>query len=215
MPHYLTQKTGKTELLSVWKLTETEEQLLSGLNLSEEETLLFSALKNKRRRAEWLATRILLQELFHQHCTITYLPNGKPMLVSPRHYFSLSHSKDFVAVIVSPSKEVGIDVEKRRDNIFDLKEKFLSPAELNTVQPSDNLLLHLYWGAKEAMYKMYSRYQPLFTEHLSLKNIDTQNKKATGIFFQENICKEVEIHFQEIEDNLLVYAWEESEHIFS
>ena len=209
MPHYLTKEIKKIALLSVWKLTETEDELLSMRKLSEEEYSLFSKLKNERRRIEFLATRILLQELLNQDIIIEYLPNGKAILKSPNYHLSLSHSKDFVAVIVSPDKEVGIDIEKMRDNMFSLKEKFLSVEELKTINTSDNLLLHLCWGAKEAMYKMHSSSQPLFTEHLSLENIDFQKQQATGIFSQENLFKKIDMKFQQIEDNLLVYCWED------
>lgn len=208
MPHSLTQEINRIGLLSVWKLTETEEELLIMRELSEGELSQLSKLKNERRRIEFLASRILLQQLFNQNIEIEYLPNGKPLLVSPNYHVSLSHSKDFVAVIISQNKEVGVDIEKIRDNMERLKEKFLSEKELKTINTSDNLLLHLFWGAKEAMYKMYSSHQPLFTEHLFLENINLETQKASGIVKQDNLYKKVNIQYQQIEDNLLVYCWE-------
>ena len=207
MPHYLTQEIRNVGLFAVWKLTETEEELLPLYSLSAEETIFFSSLKNERRRIEWLTSRILLQRLLGQNIQIEYLPNGKPILIHPKHLFSLSHSKNFVAVIISEHKEVGIDIEKIR-NIETLKDKFLSPEELKTIDTSKNLILHLYWGAKEAMYKIYSSYHPLFTEHLSLANVDLKKQTAIGMFSKENIHKTVHIAFKQIEDNLLVYCSE-------
>jgi 4'-phosphopantetheinyl transferase EntD len=208
MPHYLTQEINGTGLLSVWKLTETEEKLLIMRKLSKEELSQLSKLKSQKRRIEFLASRILLQQLLNQNIEIEYLSNGKPILISPNYYFSLSHSKDFIAIIISQNKEVGIDIEKMRNNMETLKEKFLSKKELKTISTSDNFLLHLYWGAKEAMYKMYSSYQPLFTEHLFLENINLKTQKATGIVKQENFYKKIDIQYQQVEDNLLIYCWE-------
>jgi len=208
MPHYLTQEIKNVGLVAVWKLTETEKELLLLRNLSAKEASYLSNLSNKRRRIEWLASRVLLQKLLEQNIQIDYLPNGKPILTHPNYFFSLSHSKDFVAVIVSEHKEVGIDIEKIRGNMETLKGKFLSLQELKTINSSDNFLLHLYWGAKEAMYKIYSLYHPLFMEHLSLTNVDFKTQTATGLFCQENNQKTVNIIFQQIEDNFLVYCSE-------
>lgn len=211
MPHYLTQEINGIGLFSVWKLTEAEKELLAMRNLSKEELSQLSKLKNPKRRIEFLASRILLQQLLNQNIEIKYLSNGKPILISPDYYFSLSHSKDFVAVIISQHKEVGIDIEQMRSNMETLKEKFLSEKELKTINTSDNFLLHLYWGAKEAMYKIYSSYQPLFTEHLFLENIDFKARKASGIVKQGNLYKKTIIQYQQVENNLLVYCWENNQ----
>lgn len=208
MPHYLTQEINEVGLLSIWKLIETEEELLIMRDLSEKELSQLSKLKNERRRIEFLASRILLQQLLSQNIEIEYLSNGKPLLISPNCHFSLSHSKDFIAVIVSRNKEVGIDIEKMRDNMEHLKEKFLSEKELKAIDTSDILLLHLFWGGKESMYKMYSSFQPLFTEHLFLENINLETQQAIGIIKQENLYKKTTIQYQQIENNLLVYCWE-------
>ena len=208
MPHYVTQEIENIGCFSVWKLTETEEELLSLRNFSTEEKMFLSNISNSKRRIEWLASRILLQEILGEDFQTEYLSNGKPILIHPKCFLSISHSKDFVAVIVSQQKEVGIDIEKIRDNMETLKDKFLSPEELQTINTSDNLLLHLYWGAKEAMYKIYSSFHPLFTEHLFLSDINLEKQTATGIFAQENIHKTVSVSFLQIEDNLLVCCWE-------
>ena len=208
MPHYLTQEINGIGLLSIWEITETEEELLVIRNLSKKESSQLDKLKNQKRRIEFLASRILLQQLLNQNIEIEYLSNGKPILISPNYNLSLSHSKDFAAVIISQNKEVGIDIEKMRSNMETLKEKFLSEKELKTIKTSDNFLLHLYWGAKEAIYKMYSSYQPLFTEHLFIKNINLKKEKATGIIKKENLHKKIDIQYQQVEDNLLVYCWE-------
>jgi len=208
MPIYLTENIENTGIFAVWKLTENEEELLRLRSLSEREKKDFFAIKNSNRRKEWLIIRILLEHLTDKNFSLNYLSDGKPKLLKPKLFLSISHSKDFVAVFISLNKAIGIDIERIKENIGQLKHKFLLPEEAQQVDESDNQLLHIYWGAKEAMYKMYSSYQPLFTEHLSVQNIDYQKYKAIGKIKKENLNKTINIIFQRIENNILVCCFE-------
>jgi len=208
MPIYLTENIENTGTFAVWKLTESEDELLRLRPLSEQENNDFSLLKNNNRRKEWLIIRILLEHLTEKNFSLNYLSDGKPELLKPKLFLSISHSKDFVAVFISPNKAIGIDIERIKENIGQLKHKFLLPEESQQIDESDNQLLHIYWGAKEAMYKMYSSYQPLFTEHLSVHTIDYQKHTAIGKIKKENFNKTVNIIFRQIEDNVLVCSLE-------
>ncbi len=209
MPLYLSENINNTSFFSVWKLTESEEELLRLRPLSEQENSCFCFLKNNKRRKEWLTNRILLTHLIGQDFSLDYLPNGKPILLNPKLFLSISHSENFAAVFISKNKEIGIDIEKVRDNMGSLKDKFLLPEESQVIDHSDNILLHVYWGAKEAMYKIYSLYHPLFTEHLSLSCINLQKGTATGKIKKEDIEKTVNVIFKQIEDNILVCCFED------
>jgi len=206
MPLYKKENIEHIGTFSIWKLTESEKELLQLRPLSEEEKDCFFPLKNSKRKKEWLTIRILLEELVGKDFLLNYLPNGKPVLLKPKMFLSISHSKDFVAVFVSKNKEIGIDIEKNKENINLLKNKFLLPEEINTV--NNNQLLHIYWGAKESMYKMYSFCSPLFTEHLSVYFIDYQKGTAIGKIKKEDFTKTVNIIFRQIEDNTLVCCFE-------
>ncbi|MDR2409045.1 MAG: 4'-phosphopantetheinyl transferase superfamily protein [Bacteroidales bacterium] len=208
MPLYLTEEIKDVGLFSIWKLTESEEELLQLITLSQEEKYHFATLKNNKRKKEWLTNRIVLNHLLGKDFSIDYLPNGKPILKIPSFFLSISHSNDFVVVFVSKDKETGVDIEKIRENIASLKHKFLLPEELQSLDTSNPFLLHVYWGAKEAIYKMYSSYHPLFTEHLSLSCVDCQKGTATGKIMKEDFHKTVSIIFRQIEDNLLVCCFE-------
>jgi 4'-phosphopantetheinyl transferase EntD len=206
MPLYTKENVEHIGTFAIWKLTESEDELLQLRPLSEEEKDYFFPLRNSKRRKEWLTIRILLEELVEKDFLLNYLPNGKPVLLKPKLFLSISHSKDFVVVFVSKNKEVGIDIEKNKENIYLLKNKFLLPEEINTA--NNNQLLQIYWGAKESMYKMYSFCSPLFTEHLSVYCIDYQKGIAVGKIKKEDFTKIVNIIFQQIEDNTLVCCFE-------
>lgn len=49
--------------------------------------------------------------------------NGKPYIDSGSVFFNLSHSGDMVMCAIS-SKEVGCDVEKKRENVADISKRF-------------------------------------------------------------------------------------------
>lgn len=204
MPLYLKENIEDVGTFAVWKLTESEEELLQLRPLSEWENKEFSFLKNSKRKKEWLTNRILLEHLAEKKFLIDYLPSGKPVLLKPKMFLSISHSEDFVAVFVSKNREIGIDIEKNRKNIGLLKEKFLLPQESKLIDTTDNQLLHIFWGAKEAMYKAYSSHHPLFTEHLTVSCIDYQKHTAKGNIKKENFSKTLNILFWQIEDNTLV-----------
>jgi 4'-phosphopantetheinyl transferase EntD len=206
MPLYIKENIENVGTFAIWKLAESEEKLLLLKNLSEKEKKYFSSLKNSNRRKEWLTVRILLEELVGKNFLLDYLPNGKPVLQKPKLFLSISHSKDFVAVFVSQNKEIGIDIEKNRENIEQLKNKFLLSEELQQINNIN--LLHIYWGAKEAMYKMYSFCSPLLTEHLFVSCVDYQKCTAIGKIKKRDFNKIVNIIFWQIEDNTLVCCFE-------
>jgi len=207
MPLHLIEDIEKVGRFAVWKLTENEEELLKLRPLSEEENLRFFSLKNTKRKKEWLTIRILLEYLTEKNFSINYLPNGKPLLLSPKYFLSISHSDNFVVVFISKLREVGIDIEKNRENMVLLKDKFLLPEESQKIDNTDNELLHVFWGAKEAMYKMYSTYNPLFTKHLTISYIDYKKGTAIGNIKKENLNEAINLIFRKIEDNTLVFCY--------
>ena len=54
--------------------------------------------KNESRRAEWLAVRLLVKELFGSECEVAYHPTGRPYLKHGTAHISISHTKGFAAV---------------------------------------------------------------------------------------------------------------------
>ena len=207
MPLHLIKSIENTGTFAIWKLTESEDELLRLRPLSEKEKDYFTSLKNNKRRKEWLANRILLEHLIGKKFSLNYLSNGKPVLLNPKLFLSISHSNNFVAVFVSNNREIGIDIEQIKETIGLLKDKFLLPEESQLIDVSNSRLLHIYWGAKEAMYKMYSSSRPLFTEHLSVFCIDYQKGTAIGKIKKENLDTTVNIIFQQIEDNMLICCY--------
>lgn len=82
--------------------------------------------------------------------------NGKPALVDvPGVDVNLSHSGDWIAVGMSDSGRVGVDVEADRPEAFwrEIVASFLSPEEVSKTTPPGTVQFLKLWTAKEAALK--------------------------------------------------------------
>lgn len=83
-------------------------------------------------------------------------PNGKPVLVdAPGVDINLSHSGAWVAVGLSRSGRLGVDVEAERPEAFwrEMAASFLSPDEIAATLPPGGAQFLKLWTAKEAALK--------------------------------------------------------------
>ena len=156
--------------LGVWKTEENAEELLSLLADKADYRLQLSEMRTENRKKEWLAVRVLLKELLGDETTIAYRPNGAPFLPGSDMHISISHTKGYVAVILSEKPPTGIDIEYIGDRILKIKERFLSTEELKHIDPQherEHLLIH--WCAKETLFKMIGQEHVDFIEHLHVR----------------------------------------------
>ena len=141
-------------LLAVWQITESSSELISFFNPEEIANPAFQKFTYEKRKVEWLATRALLKQMIGSGFEISYSEPGKPILNHPVYqHISISHSRDFVAVIIHQKMDVGIDIEDINRNYTSVTKRYLSEIELDQV--NDNALLQcIYWCAKEAVFKL-------------------------------------------------------------
>ncbi len=172
MPIVYRKNIDEQTSLAVWKIEETEEQLVAGLQLKQHELDVIASLSNGKRALHWLSTRVLLRTMLN---TADYIDcqmddHGKPYLVNSETQISLSHSYDYAAVIISKDKKVGVDIELIKHKIKSIKHKFLSDVELAQKQIGDNTCgLYVSWCAKEAIFKWNGRKGLEFKQHIHIK----------------------------------------------
>lgn len=153
----------------IWKIEETEEQLLEFLKLNSQELNDFDSTKVPERRLEWLAARNALKHLINPFGQF-YLNKdefGKPHLEKTDWEVSMSHTKGYGAASIHLSKPVGIDIELERPQISRIAKKFLHKKEKEWSDQSISSLTKI-WGAKEALYKLHGRTQLIFSEQLQV-----------------------------------------------
>ncbi len=172
MPIVFNKKIDDQTSLALWKIEETEEELIKGLQLKQHEIEVIDSLSKGKRALHWLSTRLLLRKMLN---TPDYIDchideHGKPYLVNSDTSISLSHSFDYAAVIISRNKTVGVDIELIKHKIKLIKHKFLSDLELAQKQVGDNTEgLYVCWCAKEAVYKWHGKKGLEFKQHMHIK----------------------------------------------
>lgn len=169
MPLYREWNSDSYSLAAIWKIEEDESFFF-------QKTALHSAIKNEKRRLEFLTGRFLLKYLKHDFPLLDIAPDAhdKPRLANNEYYFSISHSYPYVAAVVSPYVECGIDIQIWHQRMQQLQHKFLSDYE-QLYFNNDSQLLTLAWSAKEAAYKWQGRRGVDFIEHLPIEKIEHFN----------------------------------------
>lgn len=85
---------------------------------------------------------------------IAHLPSGAPFIpFLPEFRISVSHSSTHVAVALSPSRPVGIDIERWRPSLLKVARRFLSDSEFPFFSSFPRALLTA-WTVKEATFKL-------------------------------------------------------------
>ncbi len=171
MPLLLDQSLPENTRLLVWDITENTDWLKSNVTLNEEEGNLYNTFSHEPRRKQWLAVRLILQHYFAGNTNhhIQYDEFGKPYFKDAKLTISISHSHQLGGVIISSLIELGLDIERLDHRIEKIKTKFLSDEELQQLNGQNmNEQLHIYWCAKEVMYKIYGRKGLEFKDHLKI-----------------------------------------------
>lgn len=205
MPVEYIKNVSSGQILGLWKIKETEEQLKNNLSLSEEEKIQFQSLNNEKRKLSWLAVRNLLLQMPDINHNINYDHFGAPFL-NPGRHISISHSGDYAAIIISKTGKTGIDIELINPKILSLLPKFLNDDEyadvLNNVEKA-----YIYWCAKEALYKYYGRKELIFKENLLVQPFDYQGKGLiSGEVKKEGPGISIKLYYQKVIDYMLVYT---------
>ena len=150
-------------IIGLWKMVNGEfddcvDEYLN--NASREAKELF---KSNMRRQEYVCERALLREMTGNEVTLSHNEDGKPILEG-NYNISISHTRGYVAIILSEKKEVGIDIEYVSDRVKKIANHFMRQDEI--ANDIDSLLIH--WCAKEAIYKLFS------SEHLDFQSIKVE-----------------------------------------
>ncbi len=161
----------------IWKIEEPEA-------FFREQVSVETDISNERRRTEHLAGRFLLKFLdaefpLHQ---IVKDEHDKPRLPDEFYFFSISHSWPYVAAVIDPIEEAGIDIQTYHPNIGNIQHKYLS-AEEQLLFDNDPKLLTLAWSAKEAVYKWNGKRGVDFIGHLPIDVFDNNTPKKNIIIY--------------------------------
>ena len=149
------EKVHYDSQILVYKVEETLDYFRNRIDFTEIDLEEFNAIKHPEKQKQWLASRYLLKKITKENRTLYVKKSelGKPHFTNHEAHFSISHSRDYIAMIYSLNKKVAIDIEKLQPKIELIKKKFLHPRDFE--HGEDLVNLTLIWSAKEAIYKYY------------------------------------------------------------
>jgi 4'-phosphopantetheinyl transferase len=192
--------------LALWKLTETLDFFESKAHLSAADNTLYKQISNESRKKEWLAVRILLNEVLGFWPNITYMETGKPILNNHTRHLSISHSKEMVGILLCTSPYAGIDIEKTSRNIDKVLNRFLSDEELENVQAGMNPYSKIiHWCAKEAIFKSINEPNIDFSSHIKIERIledGTINGKFSSLKTEFNL----DLNYMIVDEHMIVWT---------
>ena len=203
MPIFFQQQINETTRLGIWKIEESEDFFKGNVPPQRDVT-------HPHKRLQHLAGRFLLQFLFpgFPYELIQIADTRKPYLPGEQYQFSISHCGDYAAAIVSNTNRVGIDIEIPVAKIARIRDKFLSPEEINhfhlqQMEPDIPLLTRL-WSSKEAVFKWYGDGGVDFREHILLEK-NSEDPLVINCAFSK-IQQSLVINYKHFEQLVLVWT---------
>ncbi len=211
MPIALHRNLKPDTQLGIWEITESEDWFLDQLDLQAAELSQLNSIRG-HRRLEWLSVRQLIHHMSGRkdRAALTKDAFGKPFLENSDFFISVSHSRDAAAAIAA-SGLVGIDIQQIVSKIDRLAPKFMRPEELASLRPDTRIEhLHVYWCAKEALYKAYGRRQLDFCTHLFVEPFEFETQATfRGHVRKNDVDITFSMQFEWWRDYVLVYGVED------
>lgn len=208
MPLLFSRHPFPQATFGLWQIAEDEAFFRADLPLSVAEEVEFARLKGIRRQ-EWLAARWLLHKLTGESIRLPLAKDAfsKPFFPDNEHLScSLSHSHGIVGALLRSTRSDGFrrvnpaarsslsrwsgvgggcDIQMMVEKMTRLAPKFLSDEEAAFVAGHNPVarfdLLHIFWTAKESLYKAYGLKALDFRAHLRLEPFDWDGIKGEGL----------------------------------
>lgn len=205
MPVVSVEQLADGSTLGLWRFDE-EPQTLAELHPSLK--MLYDRWKTMYRSTiriiEKLAAHALLMKIDglspdemlpviqHQASGCPYLDDGR--------YISISHTKGYVALMLSEDHPVGVDIEYRSDRVAKIAHMFLRDDE--TTDDIDEQLI--IWCAKEAAYKLFSSDKLTFQQ----MKVEREGRPSDHILQLTNLLRQqsVNLNYRFENDYVLVYS---------
>ena len=210
---YLRKKLENKAEISVWQITETEQELIEMCSVPTDEMEEISLIRSEALRKQKLAVRALLNEVFEEKVYLSHHDNGKPYLENCVTNISITHTEKYVAIITHDEDDLGIDIESLDRDFSAVEKKALSEDEIDDLdddKEEKNEQLAIYWCAKEAIYKRMSINRVDFAEQIEVEKFNLRDEgelEATFIHKDEHE-EEFELGYMTFDRHVLVWIAE-------
>jgi phosphopantetheine--protein transferase-like protein len=205
---FFSKEVEKGATISIWEITETEEELMNLSSIPHNELEDLQLTKSTARRKERLAVRALLNELFDGKVYLGHHDNGRPFLQNSLIEISISHTGRFACVLTHDEESVGVDVESLDRNFSSVEKKALSDEEIENLSDRNRELhLAIHWSVKEAIYKRMSLTDVDFARQINIRKFTPRDEGRVDVEFihKDGDQDEFEVNYEVFENHIL--AW--------
>ena len=195
--------------IGVWQISESEAELRAMTSIPSDELEEISYIKNESLRKQKLAVRALLDHMFEDKVYLSHHDNGKPYIENSPISISITHTENFVAVILHEDEDVGIDIESLDRDFSAVEKKALSEDEIDDLEDEKrNEQLAIYWCAKEAIFKLLSVYNLDFAEQIEIERFRPKGEGELEAVFinKDEEEEEFELEYITFERHVLVWV---------
>ena len=205
---YLKKELENEAVIGVWQVTETEEELIELSSTPSDEMEEISFIRSESLRKQRLAVRALLNTLFDEKVYLSHHDNGKPYLENNPVNISITHTEKYVAVILHEEENVGIDLESLDRDFSAVEKKALSEDEIDDLDDDNrNEQLAIYWCAKEAVFKLLSRYNVDFAEQIEIERFRLRGEgELEATFTSKDEEEEFDLEYMTFDRHVLVWV---------
>ena len=190
----------------IWEITELETQLISMLKLSKKDKTLFNSIKLVSKRKEFVVIRLILNFLNIEINNLIYDSFGKPVL-KLKKFISISHCLNILVLAVSKN-EIGVDIEKEREKISTVKQKFISRFENNFLTKTDqDKMLTRIWTSKEAVYKIINMPGISFKKNIIINPFKLNDSLGIAVVKTNNFNLNFKLKFITFREYYLTLAY--------
>ena len=211
MPLYLRKRVENKADISVWKVTETEDELKELASVPNDELEEIRLIRSESLRKQKLAVRALLKETFEDKVYLNHHDNGMPYLENSVTNISITHTDKYVAIITHDDNDLGIDMESLDRDFSAVEHKALSEEEIEDLDDdTKNVQLAIYWCAKEAIYKRMSQNKVDFTEQIEIEKFHPKEEGELEATFthKDGHEEEFELEYMIFDRHILVWVSE-------
>ncbi len=201
MPLLFSKPINASSAYAVWNIQETNHVLESIIKEDVPD------LHHSSKKAEWMVGRILIRILCVQfgikYEGIGIEPTGKPYLNNRQAEISITHSFPMAAAMIHLKSPCGIDMERPRHKLIQVRDKFINGAETTY---ADNLeKLCAIWCAKEVLFKIYSRNRLNLKDDTTITFINDSLLQGAITIANEAEPVKYNIEIEHVREYLLAY----------
>ncbi|WP_411767189.1 4'-phosphopantetheinyl transferase family protein [Winogradskyella sp. A3E31] len=206
MPLYKSISPNSQTTVKIWKIEESYSDLLKILDLKPESKTRVEGMKSELHQRGFLSVRHLLREFGYTDQDLFYDEHGKPHLKDGK-YISITHSFTFSGVIISDT-EVGIDIEKQREKITVIADKFVDYEFDYLDESAEDYIrkLTVIWCVKESLYKLFATPGMLFREHFLVIPFMLEDEETVAWIDYEDYKHRYTSNYIEFEGFTCAYA---------